>query len=205
MVEDRKQYLSKWEKMKEQISHSSEKLKQIYEISPQIRKSILETRAKKLAQKIKIPVHVPSLDIIEFRLDEERYGLECKYVREVYPLKNLTPIPGTPQFVRGIISVRGEIVSVIDLKKFFELPEKGLTDLTRVIILKNNEMQFGILSEEVMGTLSVPVNEIQPPLPTLTGIRADYLKGIAKNRLVVLDANKLLSDKQIVVHQEVEL
>jgi purine-binding chemotaxis protein CheW len=168
------------------------------------RKNILAKRAKKLAQKEKVHEHRECIEVVEFRLAEENYAIECAHVREVYPLKDLTPIPGTPDFVLGIISVRGEIISILDLKKFFEMPEKGLTDLTRVIILKNEEMQFGILAEEVMGTLSLPVREIQPTLPTLTGIHSDYLKGIAKNRLIVLDAAKLLSDKKMIVHQEVD-
>jgi purine-binding chemotaxis protein CheW len=162
--------------------------------SAEKREALLKQRAQKLAQKEKAQELRELIEVVEFRLADERY-----------PLKDLTPIPGTPAFVMGIISVRGEIISVVDLKKFFELPEKGLTDLTRVIILYNNEMQFGVLAEEVMGTISLPVRDIHPPLPTLTGVRADYLKGVAKNRLIVLDAVKLLSDKKMIVNQEVEL
>jgi purine-binding chemotaxis protein CheW len=173
--------------------------------SAEERKTILAKRAQKLAQKEKAQELRERVEIVEFRLADERYAVECMYVREVYPLRDLTPIPGTPAFVMGIVSVRGEIISVVDLKKFFELPEKGLTDLTRVIILYNNEMQFGVLAEEVMGTISLPARDIHPPLPTLTGVRADYLKGVAKNRLIVLDAVKLLSDKKMIVNQEVEL
>lgn len=166
---------------------------------------ILEIRAKKLAEK-EIERDIEEfIEIVEFRLANECYGVECTYVREVYPLKDLTPIPGTPAFVLGILSVRGEIISVVDLKKFFEMPENGLTDLTRVIILTNGDMQFGILAEEVTGTLSLPLNHIQPPPPTLTGIRVEYLRGVAHNHLVVLDAHKLLTDKKMIVHQEVEV
>ncbi len=144
--------------------------------------------------------------MVEFRLAEERYGVECLYVKGVYPLRQLTPIPGTPDFILGIISVRGEIISVTDLKRFFEMPRQGLTDLTRVIILRHPaiEMTFGIVAEEVMGTLSVPVKDLQPQLPTLTGIRTDYLKGVAKSGMIVLDAPKLLSDKKMIVNQYVE-
>lgn len=169
------------------------------------RNAILESRAKKLAEK-EIERNIEEIiEIVEFRLANECYGVECLYVREVYPLKDLTQVPGTPNFVLGILSVRGEIISVVDLKKFFEMPARGLTDLTRVIILSNEDMQFGILAEEVMGTLSLPLSHIQQPPPTLTGIRAEYLRGVANNRLVVLDAVKLLSDKKMIVHQDVEI
>jgi purine-binding chemotaxis protein CheW len=63
------------------------------------------------------------IEVVEFLLAHEKYGIESKCVREVYPLKELTPVPCTPSFVRSIINVRGKILSVIDIKKFFELPE----------------------------------------------------------------------------------
>jgi purine-binding chemotaxis protein CheW len=66
-------------------------------------------------------------------------------------------------------------------------------------------MTFGLLAEEVLGTVSLPLRDIQPPLPTLTGIRAEYLKGVTKHGLIVLDVTKLLTDKKIILHQEVEL
>src|SRR5439155_25417175 len=126
-------------------------------------------------------------------------------VREVYPLKELTPLPCTPPFVLGIINVRGKILSVIDIKKFFDLPEKGLTDLNKVIIVHADEMELGILADALLGVRAIPLEELQPSLPTLTGIRAEYLKGVTKDRLVILDTEKILSDKGIIVHEEVEI
>jgi purine-binding chemotaxis protein CheW len=194
-----------WSVLHQQMEQSAQRLRQTMTNTPGEQKSILKKRAEKLAQKEKIKAAGKCIEVVEFRLAEEQYAVECLYVREVYPLKQLTPIPGTPDFILGIVSVRGEIISVVDLKKFFEMPQKGLTDLTRVIILHHEDMEFGILAEEVMGTVSLPVRDIRPPLPTLTGIRAKYLKGVAKNRLIVLDAVKLLTDKKMIVHQEVEI
>lgn len=194
-----------WSVLHLQMEQSAQRLQQTMTTTSEEQKAILKKRAEKLAVKEKIKEDGECIEVVEFRLAEEHYALGCLYVREVYPLKQLTPIPGTPDFILGIVNVRGEIISVLDLKFFFEMPQKGLTDLTRVIILQHNDMEFGILAEEVMGTVSLPVRDIRPPLPTLTGIRAKYLKGIAKNRLIVLDAVKLLTDKKMVVHQEVEL
>lgn len=169
---------------------------------------ILVARAARLAQGQQTADKGTCLDLVEFRLADEHYGIECLYIQEVYPLKSLTPVPGVPAFVAGIVNIRGEIVSVIDLKQFFELPNRGLTDLTRVIILKQPQttkpMTFGILAEEVLGTVSLPLKELQPLLPTLTGIRAEYLSGVGFNRLIVLDAKKLLTDKKMVVYQDME-
>jgi purine-binding chemotaxis protein CheW len=126
-------------------------------------------------------------------------------VREIYPLKEFTPIPCTPPFVLGIVNVRGQILSVIDIKKFFDLPEKGLADLNAVIILHSESMEFGILADVIMGVRNIVASELQTSLPTLTGIREEYLKGITKEQTAILDAEKLLSDKSIVVHELVEI
>lgn len=143
-----------------------------------------------------------SLDILEFHLAYETYGIEMSWIRETLPLKDLTPVPCTPPFVLGLINVRGRIMSVIDLKKFFDLPERGLTDLNKVIILHHGGMEFGILADEVCGFRSIPLAELQPSLPTLTDVREKYLKGVTRERTVVLDGEKLLNDRNIIVHEE---
>lgn len=142
------------------------------------------------------------LQIIEFRIAWEEYAIESKYVREIYPIRELTELPGTPAFVKGIVSIRGRIISLVDLRKFFGLPDKGLSDLNKAIIIQNEEMEFGLLADNIVEVKTIPKSEIQAPLPTLTGIRQDYLRGIAQGRIVLLDAEKLLSDEGIVVHQE---
>jgi len=144
-----------------------------------------------------------SIEVLEFLLAHEHYAVESSHVREVYPLENLTPLPCTPAFVLGIVNLRGEIVSVIDLRKFFDLPQTGLPDLNKVIVLESGNMVFGILADAILGVRRIPLAEIQPSLPTLTGIREKYLKGITPGRTVVLDAEKLLADEEIVVQEQV--
>lgn len=171
--------------------------------NPELKKNILKARAIALARQ---PEDGKSYDeyieVVEFLLAHEKYGIESKCVREVYPLKELTPVPCTPPFVLGIINVRGKILSVIDIKKFFELPEKGMTDLNRVIIVHNDQMEFGILADAILGVRLIPLLDIQSSLPALTGIRAEYLRGVTEDRLVVLDVEKILSDKKIIVNEE---
>ena len=168
-------------------------------------KRILKTRAKALARESEDQKPLDdSVDVVTFALAYESYAVESSYVREVYPLKDLTPLPGTPPFVLGVTSVRGQILPVVDLKKFFDLPERGLTDLNKVIIVRADSMEFGILADAILGTRSIPLAQIQPPLPTLTGIRSDYLRGVTPDRLVVLDAARIVSDERIIVHEEAE-
>lgn len=169
------------------------------------RMTILRRRARALARP---PEHAPTaetvLEVLEFRLAQERYAVETRYVREVAPLKELTPLPCTPSFVLGIVNVRGQIVPVFDLKKLFDLPEEGLTDLHRIIIVRGHNLELGLLADLTLGVRSISLSSLQSSLPTLTGIRGDYLKGVTAERLVVLDLARLLADPRIIVNEDVE-
>jgi len=166
---------------------------------------ILRARAHTLARAPRpAPAAGTTLELLEFRLGSERYALETRHVQDVHPLRELTPLPGTPPFVLGIVNVRGRILPVLDLKKFFDLPERGLTDLHRIILVRGNGLELGLLADVIVGVRSVAADDLQPSLPTLSGIGADYLKGVSVERLVVLDLDRILSDPKIIVHEEVE-
>jgi purine-binding chemotaxis protein CheW len=194
-----------WADIHRRVEAARAAVEQGWAPGPDEKKKILRERAKALARETQD--HVPirdQIEMVEFLLASEHYGIESSYVREVYPMKELTPLPGTPPFVLGIISVRGRILPVVDIKKFFDLPEKGLTDLNKVIVLQSDHMAFGILADIILGVRSIPVSEIQPSLPTLTGIREEYLRGVTKERLVILDGSKLLSDEKIIVNEQAD-
>ncbi|HSV47869.1 MAG TPA: chemotaxis protein CheW [Ramlibacter sp.] len=166
---------------------------------------ILHARALALARRPQEPPAPDTLiEILEFRLAHERYAVETRHVREVHPLRSLTPLPCAPAFVRGIVNVRGRIIAVLDIKRFFELPEVGLTDLHRVVLIQGHGMEVGLLADSVVGVQSIPLHELQEHLPHLTGIRADHLKGVTAQGLVVLDAWRLLEDPGIIVEEEVQ-
>jgi purine-binding chemotaxis protein CheW len=191
-----------WQQARQRLDDAAGLLSR--DLTPAEEKAILKTRARELARKpLREETTTEKLEILEFLLAHETYGIEMTYVRETRPLRDLTPLPCTPPFVLGLISVRGQIVSVIDLKKFFDLPERGLTDLNKVIIVNDSGMEFGILADAVLGARTIPLTELQPSLPTLTGLRGEYLKGVTRERSVVLDGKKLLNDRKIVVHEEI--
>jgi purine-binding chemotaxis protein CheW len=144
-----------------------------------------------------------SIDVVEFRLAQENYAIERRWVSEVYPLKQLATLPCAPPFLPGLINVRGQILPVIDLKKFFDLPDTGITDLHVVLIVHANDADFGILADVVTGLRSIPLEALQSALPTLTGIRAEYLLGVTSERVVILDVAKIVSDQRIIVNEEV--
>lgn len=143
-----------------------------------------------------------ALELIEFSLARARYGIASAFVREVCHLTQLTPVPCTPDFVAGIINVRGEVISVIDIRRFFSLPEIGITDLNKVIILHREKMIFGVLADFIVEVRPIELSAIQ--LSTnISGIRAEYLLGVTPEGLAVIDAEKLLTDKNIVVDKSI--
>ena len=167
--------------------------------------SILHDRAHDLASEPLAATDARDmLEAVVFELGGELYGIELLRVREVCALRELTPVPCTPAFVLGIINLRGEIHTIIDLKKFFDLPESGLTELNKILILDGGDMRLGILADAIHGVRQVPLADMQPTLPTLTGIRADYLRGVTGGRLIVLDAAKILGDEHLLVHEAAE-
>jgi purine-binding chemotaxis protein CheW len=191
-----------WSSVHHRLEAINARISKGFSPAPEERERIFRTRASLLARQSAEERNGDTIEVVEFMLASERYGIESIYVREVSPLRGFTPVPCTPRFVLGLVNVRGRIISVIDLKKFFELPEKGISDLNKVIILQDHQMEFGILADSILAVRTIDVKEIQPSLPTLKGMREEFLKGITEERLVVLDAEKLLSNKNIVVYEE---
>jgi purine-binding chemotaxis protein CheW len=171
------------------------------------RQKILRARARSLAAggKAEAASADQFVEVVKFVLGPEHYGIESCHIREIHPLSEFTPLPCTPAFVLGLVNVRGQILSIIDIKKLFDLPEKGLTDLNKVIIVHAKHMEVGILADAIVGVRSIALEELQPALPTLTGFRAGYLRGITKDPMVVLDVEKILSDEQILVDEIVSV
>jgi purine-binding chemotaxis protein CheW len=193
-----------WREVDRRLEVARAAIDRVWTLTTEETQRILRARAESLAREpTPMTAAAETIEVVEFMLAYERYAVESGYVRDVHALDSLTPLPCTPAFVLGIVNLRGEILSVIDLGRFFDLPRKGLTDLNKAIVLRSGTMQFGVLADTVVGMRRVPVTDIQPSLPTLTGVREEFLKGVTSERLVILDGEKLLTDKSIVVQEQV--
>ena len=192
-----------WEEARQRLERTRATVERQLRPDPEEQQRILRSRARELARESETELGPDSfLEVVEFRLAHETFALESVCVSAVLPLEDLTPVPCTPPFVVGIINVRGHIVSVIDLKRFFDLPTASLTDLNRVIIIHSDTMEFGVLADAVVGTRRVLLSELEPSLSTLTGVREEYFRGVTGDQTVILDARRLLADSAIVVHEE---
>lgn len=163
---------------------------------------ILRKRAEKLAMALsdRLGVQEHLIEAVVFKLGEESYAIESRFIEEVYPLKDYTPLPTLPPFVYGIVNIRRKIISLINLKVFFDFPSHQDSPSNKVLIVHNSEIEFGILIDEVIGVRRLVPEEIQTSLPTLTGYRQEFFKGVTADRLIVLDGDKLLNNKKIIIN-----
>lgn len=164
--------------------------------------AVLKARALRLAQVPLAATPQEEWEVIEFVLGRERYAVAASCVREVAVLPELTRLPCVPPHVLGVINLRGQVLAVIDIKRFFGLPQQGISNLNRVLVLRAPGMLFGVLADEVLGVRQLPLRTLQPPQDGLTGIPATYLKGMTAERLIVVDGLALLRDPALIVNQE---
>jgi purine-binding chemotaxis protein CheW len=166
--------------------------------SCQIR-AIFSERAAKMLQPESETSVAEMAEILRFQLAYQDYAIEMKYVREVILTGEITPIPGTPDFISGICAARGQIISLVDLRALFRIPEKGLTDLNRVIVITDGKITFGVLADSIGGAGTIALDQIVPPhQEDLPGTRR-YLKGSIGENIFLLDAAAIMGDPGIIV------
>lgn len=165
--------------------------------------SILRNRAAVLAQVPGTATDTDSIDqFVTYRLGKERYGIDVKFVEEIQPLRDLTLIPCTPEFIIGAVNIRGSILPVIDVKKFFNMPEAKITTANKVIVIRIEDIQLGILADSVNEVVEVAAAAIEPQLATLSGVHEEFIRGVATGDLIVLDIVALAQDKRLTIHEE---
>jgi purine-binding chemotaxis protein CheW len=136
-----------------------------------------------------------TLQLIVFRLAREWYGVEITKVKEVIRVNKMTYLPSSPEYIAGIVNLRGNILSVTDLKPIFRLPYEELTEKTRIIAVEFGILETGLLVDEVIESIEVPVSKIEPSLLTIPSEGAKYIEGQCKvnNKLIALvSAQKVL-------------
>lgn len=122
---------------------------------------------------------IPTEQLVTFELDKEEYASIITDLREIIKIPEIVPIPGAPEFIRGILNLRGQIVVVIDIEKRFHLAREHPVEAKHIIIAEVEDSVFGVIVDEVTGVLRVPMADIKPTPSLITSkIRADYLKGV---------------------------
>ena len=138
--------------------------------------------------------------VLVFNLGGETYGIDIKQARSVVKLDVITRVPNMPEFISGVMNLRGDVVSLVDIRYFFGLPQRERTDGARAIVVDSADGPVGIVVDNIRFTLDIPEGSIQPPLATLNEKLAGYTKGevqLESGILVLLDLVKVLSSDEI--------
>lgn len=188
-----------WQQTRQRLREIESRLISGFEPTPDEVHNRLRQRARELAEPQPEAEASPMLELQLFELSRETYGIETRYVTEVVPLKQLAQVPCTPDHILGIVNVRGRMVSVLDIRRLFDLPLKGLSDLNNVMVIADETMEFGLLTDRIQGSRMLPEAQVQPPPAHLQGIRADYLLGVTAGLWILLDGQRLLADPRLVV------
>lgn len=141
----------------------------------------------------------PVLRWVTFRLENEKYGINVMQVQEVLRVTEIAPVPGAPDYVLGIINLRGNVVTVIDTRKRFGLQSKDVDDATRIVIIEADEQVVGILVDSVAEVVDLRISEIESAPNVGTEESAKFIQGVASQEgelLIIIDLNRLLTDEQ---------
>ena len=134
--------------------------------------------------------------LVVFDLADEGYGVDISAVREIIRLQEITHVPRTPEFVEGVINLRGKVIPVIDLRKRFGLAVEAESQDNRIVVVDIGDQDIGVVVDAVTEVLRIPTDSVEPPASVITTADSDYLLGIAKldSRLIILlDLQKVLS------------
>lgn len=118
-----------------------------------------------------------TVQLVVFRVSNEWYGVDISKAREVANIEKITYLPSSPEHIAGIVNLRGDILSVTDLKKVFGLPQEQLTEKSRLVVIESAGLETGLLVDEVDEVTNAVVSKIHPTLATISAERADYLMG----------------------------
>lgn len=157
-------------------------------------KQLLRIRAKELAIKEESSTSDDSTgrEMLEFILADEHYAIETSYVAEALNIQDLTPIPGTPAYLEGLMNVRGRIIPVVNLKKFFSLREEGIIASTKAVIMKDDAYEVAFLTDHILPTRWLTDKSIRPIPSNLHGIGAEHLHGVTQEAIIIIDGNSLI-------------
>ncbi len=136
---------------------------------------------------------------VTFHLENEKYGIKVMQVQEVLRMTEIAPVPGAPHYVLGIINLRGNVVTVIDTRRRFGLPDVENDDETRIVIVEANNNVVGILVDSVAEVVDLKKSEIESTPNVGKDESSKYIQGVSSREgelLILVDVNKLLSEEE---------
>lgn len=139
------------------------------------------------------------LQLVSFNIGQEEFGLDIQRIQEINRMVDITHVPNSPEFVSGVINLRGKVIPIIDLRKRFGFPQKEYDRNTRIIVVELGEAVIGFIVDAVQEVIRIPKNITEPPPPIVAGIGSEDITAVAKleNRLLILlDPDRILLEKE---------
>lgn len=135
---------------------------------------------------------------LTFILNREEFGIEIRYVTEIIGMQNITGVPDMPQYIKGVINLRGKVIPVMDVRLRFNLEERDYDDRTCIIVININDQSVGLIVDRVSEVLDIPKGEIEPPPRVRKGESSRFIQGMGKvgdQTKIMLNAHQLLFDE----------
>ncbi len=139
------------------------------------------------------------LTVLSFRLGKERFAIETNKLIETLRLRSFTPLPKTPDFIEGVVNVRGRILGLVNLKIFLGLKSSTPTNSSHIIILQNENFQFAVMVDEIFSVEELNLNSLTQKVISLEQETAKYVKGITPEGLILLDAEKIVNEPKLTI------
>lgn len=140
-----------------------------------------------------------SMQLVSFKLSDETYGIEITKIREIILVGEITQVPETPHFIKGLINLRSSVIPVIDLRARFSLPESELTPDSRIMVLNVGSRTIGIVVDSVSEVLRVSHEHVSPAPPTVASLGKQYMTGLVRlneQLLILLDVDELFGEEE---------
>jgi purine-binding chemotaxis protein CheW len=139
------------------------------------------------------------LQLVTFTISNEEFGLDILRVQEIIRTMEITRVPRAPEFVEGVINLRGKVIPIIDLRRRFGMESKKHDSQTRIIVVEIHAMIVGFVVDSVSEVLRIQSSTVEPPPAVVSGIESEYISGVGKledRLLILIDLDKLLSDTE---------
>lgn len=150
--------------------------------------------------------NVELVQLVSFLLGKELFGIEILHVQEIIRFLSITKVPNTPEFIEGVINLRGRVIPIVDLRVRLGLEKTEDNHNTRIIVVEINEMVVGFIVDEVNEVLRIQKTIIEPPPPLVEGIDSEYITAVAKledRLLILMDIQKIISFQEMKELEEV--
>ncbi|MFO8058904.1 MAG: chemotaxis protein CheW [bacterium] len=134
-----------------------------------------------------------------FLLDNQLYGIDINKIKQIIRPLKITPLPHAPDFLEGVVDLRGVVIPVVDMRKRFSLPALGEDKERKVIIVSVSRKILGIMVDDVTEVISMSKSDLQPPPRVIRGVEADYLNAVARYKediLLILNLDEILTSEE---------